>query len=196
MSVRTFLLGLTACLSISACLSPGDAADGEEARLGDASLATTSSAAIVINDPPIAQYPVPPSQIYYAESWAPRVSPSLTWPSNATRVQVIIRRGYAATLFSPATFYAFIVSDGAYLRRILHVATSDYGAFLAHMNSVYAIAEAPNSERSHSIAGGTYVGPHPAGPPGDPISPTLLSRVLTSAAAIDASAQQAINEAF
>jgi hypothetical protein len=195
MSVRTFLLGLSACLSISACLSPG-ADDGDEARLGDVALATASSAAIVINDPPIAQYPVPPSQSYYAENWAPRVSPALTWPTNATRVQVIIRRGHAATLYSPATFYAFIVSDGSHLRRILHVATSDYGAFLAHMNSVYAIAEAPNSERSHSIAGGTYVGPHPAGPPGDPISPTLLSRVLTSAAAIDNSAQLAINESF
>jgi hypothetical protein len=189
MSLRAGLVCLLAVLSSSACVVQ----DADDGAAGEAALSTARSAVTYVE--PISTTPLPIYSIY-AESWNPRTSSPLVWPSDATRIQVIIRRGYAATLYTAATFYAFIVSDGSRVRRVLHVSNNDYGGFLTHLNAVYTAAETPNSERSHSIAGGTYVGPHPAGPPGDPISPTLISRVLTSAAAIDDAAQAAVNQEF
>jgi hypothetical protein len=195
MSVRTAVLFFSAFFTLSACITD-EAPEGGEAAAIEGSLSTERSAATVIGDVPPISYPSPPVYQYYAENWNPRTSAPLTWPTNATRVQVLIRRGYAPTLFTAGTFFVFIVADGVSLRRVLLVSNNDYGGFLTHINTVFSVAETPNSERSHSIAGGTYVGPHPAGPPGDPISPTLVGRVLTSAAAIDDSAQLAINQSF
>lgn len=190
MSVRTALFLFSAFFALSACITE------EPLDAGDPALATERSAISLGDLPPTTTTPAVPVYQYYAESWAPRTSPALTWPTNATRVQVLIRRGYAGTIFYPGTFFVFIVADGTSLRRVLLISNNDYNAFLTHINTVYSVAETPNSERSHSIAGGTYVGPHPAGPPGDPISQALVLRVLTSAAAIDDSAQQAINQQF
>jgi hypothetical protein len=196
MSVRAVLFLFSVLSCFSACVEQDLLVDSGDPAAIEGSLSTERSAATVIGDVPPIAYPSPPVYQYYAENWNPRTSAPLTWPGNATRVQVLIRRGYAPTLFTAGTFFVFIVADGVSLRRVLHVSTNDYSAFLSHINAVYTVAETPNSERSHSIAGGTYVGPHPAGPPGDPISWTLINRVLLSAAAIDDSAQQAINQEF
>lgn len=196
MSVRIRLLFLSVLLptllSLGACVAQ-DPSDPLVAGEDEPALSTISAAAISVIDYPDSTYPVPVQR--YAETWYPTTS-QLSWPTNATRLQIIIRRGYAATLYTPATFFVFIVSDSTLLRRILLVRNSDAASFMAHLNTVLTTAETPNSERSHSIAGGLYVGPHPVGPPGDPINTTYINRILSSASVIDDYAQRAITETF
>lgn len=183
MRVRT---GLLCVVLLSSCL-PTDPASEPASDEASPALATISAAAMV--EVPIPTSPTPPMQ-RYPETWT--ASSSVTWPSDASRLQVIIRRGHAATFSTTGTFYAFIVSDGNRLRRALVIPNSEYSSFVAHLHLVFTVAETPGSSRSHSIAGGLYVGPQPAGPPGDPFPLTYLDRILAAAASIDQSARAAV----
>lgn len=188
-SARHLSLFLSLLLSLplfTSCL-PSDA----DPIVEDAAAEATVRAASLIELPPTSTTPVY-QQPRYAESWTP--STTITWPSDATRMQVILRRGHAATFSTPATFYAFLISDGNRVRRALLVPTSQYNLFIEGLNLAFTIAETPNSERSHSIAGGLYVGPHPAGPPGDPFPSLYLGRIISAAAAIDQAARDAVAE--
>ncbi len=181
-----FPLALSLALPLSAsCLS-------SEAGpiLEDAPAESTAAAASLIELPPTTT-PIY-TQPRYAESWTS--STTVTWPSDATRMQIILRRGYAGTLFQSATFYAFLISDANRVRRAFLVPVSQYNSFLTHINTVFDTAETPGSERSHSIAGGLYVGPHPAGPPGDPFPTSYLSRIVSAAQVIDAATLEAVAE--
>jgi hypothetical protein len=179
MRVRISLLLVTL---LSSCLPTEDGSEPSSPRL------SISSAAAIVVDVPISTTPPPLPR--YPEAWTP--TSSVTWPSDATRLQVIIRRGHAATSTTPATFFAFIVSDGNRLRRALLVPASDYSSFVAHLYLVFTAAETPGSSRSHSIAGGLYVGPHPAGPPGDPFPNAYLEHILSAAGSIDQAARIAV----
>jgi hypothetical protein len=135
------------------------------------------------------------SERVYAEDWDPRSS-EVRWPSEATRMQVIIRSGYEATPTRSATFYAFVVSDGSRLRSVFRVSATEHSQFLSHLNQVFMTAERPGSNRSHVIAGGLWVGPRPSGPIGDPIPDAYINRVLNSAATLDLSARGVIDAAM
>jgi hypothetical protein len=149
----------------------------------EANLGTSSEALWTI--------PIPITLPVYAEYFDPRTS-NITLPTDATRLEVIIRRGYDATWVSPANFHAFIVSDGTRIRRALRISNSQYGAFLNDVNTAFITREGPGSNRSHCIAGSLWVGPHPSGPPGDPFPNSYLNSVLNAAANLHDAAQLAI----
>lgn len=176
---------LVAASVMASCL-PTDADPIVEGAPQESTLTAAALVELPPTSTPVYQQP------RYAESWTS--SSTITWPSDATRMQVILRRGHAGTLFTQPTFYAFLVSDGNRVRRALLVPHSQYDSFLGHINVVFNTAETPNSERSHSIAGGLYIGPHPAGPPGDPFPNTYLSRIVSAAAIIDQAARDAAAE--
>lgn len=187
MRARTALLCI---VLLSSCLptDPNGEPSTEEASQGASPALTTISAAATV-EVPIPIGPPPPMQ-RYPEVWTS--NSSVTWPSDANRLQVIIRRGHSSPFATAGTFYAFIISDGNRLRRALVIPTSEYSSFVAHLHLVFTVAETPGSSRSHSIAGGLYVGPQPAGPPGDPFPLTYLDRILAAAASIDQSARAAV----
>lgn len=186
------LLSLSFSLSLSSSLLAACLPSENDPIVEDgAQEATLSAPALVVELPPGSTTPVY-QQPRYVENWTS--STTITWPSDATRMQVILRRGHAGTLFTQPTFYAFLVSDGNRVRRALLIPNNQYDSFLGHINVVFETAETPNSERSHSIAGGLYIGPHPAGPPGDPFPNSYLSRIVSAAAIIDQAARDAAAE--
>jgi hypothetical protein len=178
MRVRT---GLLCIVMLSSCLP------AEESKEEVHPSPSISAAAATVID----YAPDPLPEQLHPERWDARTS-SVTWPGDATRLQVVIRRGHAATATTPATFYAFIVSDGNRLRRALLVPTSEYSSFVVHLTRVFTTAETPASELSYSIAGGLYVGPRPVGPPGGPLPRTYLDHLLSAASAIDQSVLAAV----
>jgi hypothetical protein len=126
---------------------------------------------------------------YPVEDWDSRSE--VTWPAGATTVQVLIRRGHDATATRGATFYVFLVSDGARLSRTLRVAVSQHGGFMDRLNYVLAAAALPGSSRWYSMAGSLWNGPAP-GPPGDDLPLPFVARIIRSAGQLEDSIDAAM----
>jgi hypothetical protein len=201
-------LALSSCLFATACtLAPGILEEDPEAAnvaaaaaslegLSTATATAAATSAPALRLPPATPLPFPlptPPPPFTIESYAPATG-QLRWPSNISHLQVLLQRGNGTNVYTGAPLYfrAYFIGNGKHMLRALSVRFTDYDEFRAQLTEVLETRGAPNDKATWGIAGSLWNGPQP-GPIGDGLTPTHVTRLVRSAAALEDAADLSSN---